>query len=296
MKASKEIYSEYFKEYTLAPEKLTQLHNTLLSMLIDFDEICKKYKINYMLSGGSVLGAVRHKGFIPWDDDIDIMITRENYEKFLKVAEREIGDKYILVEPLTKNYFFKMPKLYLKNSIYSELAVGGTPDYHMIFIDLFIIEYVPDSYFLRKIKGFFYDFAYKASSVCIDYKYPSPPIIKKAKTEETIKHYYEKRRKWGGFFSAIGGMDYYLRIDEKIAKSTHKSNYMGIPSGISYNREVFNKIVYLQQIDAEFEGHLFPIPRDYHLYLSNLYGDDYMSVPPKEKRQMHLAYELQFPE
>lgn len=295
MRSSKEIYNYCFEEYTIDDQNLQKLHCVLFEMLRDFKKVCNKYGIKYMLSGGSVLGAVRHKGFIPWDDDIDIMITRREYERFAKVLSSEFPDKYLLVEPLSKNYFFKMPKMFLKNSKYTELALAGTPDYHMIFLDLFIIEYVPNNIVLRKVKGFIYDFAYKASSVCIDYLYPSQPIVDKMTTPE-LQDYYSVRRRLGAFFSHVGGIKLYLKIADKVARSTRKSGWMGIPSGISYDREVFRSTLFEEVTDAEFEGELFPIPKDYDLYLSNLYGNDYMSVPEKNKRQTHLAVELEFPD
>ena len=296
MIVSKALYSKIFKEYEINDDQLCKLHKVLFEMLCDIKTICEKHKIKYMLSGGSVLGAVRHKGFIPWDDDIDVMLTRSNYEKLSQIIRKEYSEKFLIVEPLDKNYYFKMPKLLLKNSIYTELAAAGTPEHHMIFIDLFIIEYVPDNILVRKIKGYLYDFAYKASSVCIDYLFPSPPIINKGKQNRMICKYYNRRRQLGFIFSKLGGIEFYLKVDEAIAKSTAKSKWMGIPSGISYNREVFKTIMFEELTETEFEGELFPIPKYYHLYLKNLYGDNYMELPPKSQRQMHLATELVFPD
>ena len=82
MRTSKSLYSRCFEEYRLSDETLKKLQNELLLMLIDVKSVCDSCQINYMLSGGSMLGAVRHQGFIPWDDDIDIMMLRSEYERF----------------------------------------------------------------------------------------------------------------------------------------------------------------------------------------------------------------------
>ena len=86
MKASKSLYSEAFKEYILSDSNVARLQETLYEMLEKICFVLNKYNIDYMLSGGTLLGAVRHNGFIPWDDDSDIAMLREEYEKFRKVA------------------------------------------------------------------------------------------------------------------------------------------------------------------------------------------------------------------
>lgn len=87
------------KEYD--SETLKRLQRAELDILMEFDRVCEKHGIFYFLYGGSLLGAIRHKGFIPWDDDIDIGMTRENYDKFVKVMPKELGNNYILATPLS---------------------------------------------------------------------------------------------------------------------------------------------------------------------------------------------------
>ncbi|MBN2926915.1 MAG: LicD family protein [Eubacterium sp.] len=290
MIASKTMYSRYFGEYKLSTEELEHLHKILLKMLLDIDEVCKKNNIEYMLSGGTALGAVRHEGFIPWDDDIDLMMTRENYMKLVKCFDRGLNGKYILAEPLYPDYFFKQPKIYLKDSVYVEIPWEGIKKYEMIFIDIFIIEYVPDSKWKQKIISKIYDFSYKASSLCIDYLYPSQPILEKSKVEKEVNNYYKFRRGLGHIFSVIGGIHLYLIITENISKKYSKTNSMGIPSGISYCREILPAEVYLKTTTVSFEGYEFKIPQNYQKYLENLYGKNYMEIPPQNKREIHVAY------
>ena len=75
---------------------LDQIHAEELETLVDFDEFCNEHGLRYSLAGGTLLGAVRHKGFIPWDDDIDVGMPREDYERFLQIAQKECGEEYFL--------------------------------------------------------------------------------------------------------------------------------------------------------------------------------------------------------
>lgn len=291
MIASKTLYS-HLHQYDLSPEQLKLLQSTLLSMMIDFKKLCDENHIDYMLSGGTCLGAVRHKGFIPWDDDADLMMLREEYYKFKKVYDNDnfFKSKYLLVEPLSDpKYVCKMPKIYLRNSVYTELTKAGIDKFNMVYVDLFIIENVPKNRFIRKLKGKIYDFAYLASSLCADYKFPSPPIENACKGNADIRKYYSFRKRLGWMFSHIGGMKFYLNIDEKIANQKKNTDVVAVPSGIRYEREIFDKSIFTNLMETDFCNIKFKIPKDYDKYLHNLYGD-YMQIPPKEKREVHGAY------
>jgi len=294
MISSKKVYSTYFKEYVLDGKTLEQLHRELLQILVDIKEYCDEQNIDYMVGGGTLLGTVRHKGFIPWDDDIDIMMTRENYIKFSKGFSEYFSDKYLLVEPLSPGYYCKMPKIYKKNTTYIEISNAGLDSYNMLFVDVFILENVPSPGIKRTIRAKIYDIAYKGASVCVDYLYPSPVIENKAVANKEVAEYYKFRRKLGKLFTIFGGIKFYLKICEKLAKYNHSTNWIGCPSGISYEREILPSHVYQEIEEGEFCGVKVKIPKQYDIYLKNLYGNDYMQIPPLEKREYHVAYKIEF--
>ena len=91
---SKRMYSTYFKEYILDDAMLKRLQEELFKILLDIDYVCKKHDIKYMLCGGTLIGAIRHKGFIPWDDDIDLMMIRSEAEKLVVAMREEFPEKY----------------------------------------------------------------------------------------------------------------------------------------------------------------------------------------------------------
>ncbi len=118
MRRSKDIFSDCFHELIIDDEKLRNMQLRLLDALSDVHNICEKYNLQYFLSGGTLLGAIRHKGFIPWDDDIDIMMPLTDYNKLGELVAQEFGDKYLVKYPRTDT-LDPTPclKIYLKNNI-----------------------------------------------------------------------------------------------------------------------------------------------------------------------------------
>ena len=248
MRTSKSLYSRCFEEYRLSDETLKKLQNELLLMLIDVKSVCDSCQINYMLSGGSMLGAVRHQGFIPWDDDIDIMMLRSEYERFKDSFRKAFPDKYAVSEPLSDaRYLSKMVKIFKKGTTYVEIPTAGVSGQDMLFLDLFIIENVPA---ILQTKIF-------------------------------------------SFTGCFPTTECYLRMCESLGNQRKRTGWLGIPSGISYGREIFPERVFTELTTMSFCGVEVKVPADYDAYLKNLYGN-YMELPPEDKREYHAAYKIEF--
>ena len=130
-------------------EELKKAKKIMVNILLELDKICKKNKICYWLDSGSLLGAVRHKGFIPWDDDIDICMLNEDYKKFLEIAKKNLDSNIFLDNKETDKYaYFDFLKLRDRNSKYIEKKQTDKELFHQgIFIDIFVMDS-----FNRKIK------------------------------------------------------------------------------------------------------------------------------------------------
>ena len=156
------------------------LQKVLTMMLRDLMKVTDKYGIVMPVAYGNVLGAVRHHGFIPWDDDLDVYMMRKDWEKFKKVFDKELGYKYILEGPNTnelcpKNTF---PKVYLKGTEFTDIYDVNTPYQHGIYIDIFITDYVPSSKLLQKIDGFVSKVIKFGINSQTYYQYPNPVMEK----------------------------------------------------------------------------------------------------------------------
>ena len=292
IRPGKSIYTAMFEQYRLSDTDLSLLQRDLMNIFLTFKQICDENDLRYMMTCGSLLGTVRHKGFIPWDDDIDIMITREDYDRFVEIftARQQAGDleDYLLAEPLrSEGYYFKIPKLYLKNTDYTSINYMGNPRYNMIGIDLFILDKVPANRITRELRRCVYNFAFYASALCLDYKYPSPVIMQACKSNKELASFYGFRRRLGAFFSYIGGMRFYLRICDRLGHYKGKSPYRMILSATM--REVFSDDDLAIECYGEYSGHTVRIPKYHDRYLRDIYGD-YMMIPKEQDREIHVAY------
>ena len=127
-------------------DELDMIQKLELKILKEIIRICKKEKIEYFLIGGSALGAIRHEGFIPWDDDIDVGMTRENYDNFLRVAEQYLGEEFYLQSPSSdRKSPYSYSKLMLKGTLFLEYAQRNLKTQSGIYVDIFPFDEVPDN-------------------------------------------------------------------------------------------------------------------------------------------------------
>ena len=237
-----------------------------LSILKVIDGICKKHGLDYWLDGGTLLGAVRHGGFIPWDDDIDIAMDYQDMKRFAEIAPSELPEGLFLQSPQTDpNVKEQMVKVRDLNSLYIEKGDNFVHDYVKgIFVDIFPFESHPDipkSLTKRLAKG-----------------------ITKSVSILHHPHTYSLRA-FAEFFWFGGKYLLYQAVWKLLRIVCKSSRYANIPSmngyGITHDRRTV-----LPLSSVKFEDAEFPAPNNPDQYLRNIYGD-YMKVPPPEKRHFH---------
>ena len=286
--------SDFF--YELKPEEKDKLKKVLLEMFKDIQSVCDKYDIEIMLAGGSCLGAVRHQGYIPWDDDFDMMMSRDNYDKFISVFDKELSDKYELSVPRRqtecKTLFMQMIKKGTTLLCADDLS---KEDSNGIRVDFYAIEKMPDNDFIRELKFKYLDFI-RICAISTNIYSTNNKLFKKAFSSSIgNKVYYYIRYFIGLVFSLFGRKRLYDYFD-RVASSSNGSKYCSIPTGRGLcKKECHLTEVFFPPQKAMFEGMEVLIPNKVDQYLSSLYGD-YMKVPPPEKRERHFYVKLDFGE
>jgi len=276
----------------LAEEESVKLKQTLLEMYRDILYVCEKNGLTCYLGGGSCLGAVRHSGFIPWDDDLDLNMFREEYTQLPSLLEKEFPGKYKIIGPgYTSNNpynFIKVEKIgtTLKTVFDDEKDNSG------IGIDIFPMESIPKNSLHNKIHGTLLNGIFYIAICAKLFQKPSMADKVLASVSEGKRKL--RHRKFIGFLFSWLSYTRWMLIGDKIASKKYKSDMMTIPSGRKhYFGEIQPRSVFFPPIKHDFEGIESNIPNNYDKYLSALYGD-YMQIPPVEKREKHFIVEIDF--
>lgn len=245
----------------------------LLAMLKALDSFCKENEIRYYLSGGTLLGAVRHKGFIPWDDDIDVNIPRPDCEKLMELSDGVIGSFYLLPPDCANGKVIYHYRL-CDDSILLGEKQGGVlkEEVYPTCIDIYPIDGLPETEekteeYYGKIK----ELRRKVKTVLNPRPYGGMNVLKKVK--KRLKNRHLENKGLERLFNDV------IEYQEKIPFDT--SEYIGVTScEIHGTEERMKKTDYLPVVEVVFEGDKYPAPKCYDQYLSRLYGLDYMNIPP----------------
>lgn len=281
----------------LDEEQLHRYQQEILSIAKDLIRVCKDNDIKYSLSGGSVIGAVRHNGLIPWDDDIDINIPRESYKKLVRVFEKELGDKYYLQTPLTfPNLGIMVTQLRKKGTVARRKYDWNTNPCG-ISIDIYIVDNVFDNKLLR--------FVQQELSMLLSFVVSSIRTYNNRQIPKEISNLESKPLRMGILKKTVGRLfgviplKYWMSLADSVNGMCNNisSKYVTIPTGRQhFNNEIQKREDILNYIQVPFEDIKVNIPQNYDAYLKKLYGGSYMTVPPKEDRESHVFLELKYKE
>ena len=277
----------------LSPEESSALKSCILGIYKGVAEVCEKNGLAYMLAGGSCLGAVRHQGFIPWDDDMDIMMPRTDYEKLIGILSAGVmGNDYSYLYPDGKHDApVSFLKIYRNDTLLIGLEGKDCPYPQKVFLDVFPLDGVPSRAFARKIKGVIAN-GLRLVSNMVSASRPLSEAQKAFYSERPeILKTIRLRRFLGKLFSVIPHRKWVYWFDRYV-RNSDSTGLLGIPTGRKlYGGEIFPAEVYLPTIEGIFEGNSVPLPGGWDSYLKNLYRN-YMELPPVEKRERHFIVDL----
>lgn len=262
---------------------LDKLHTVELEIMDEFVRICEKHKLPYFLTGGTMLGSIRHKGFIPWDDDIDIGMTRKDYELFIEYAKVELDGKYYLdCHETNKQYYLPFAKIKKNNTVFDEEDNHHLNNHKGIFIDIIPFEN-----------------AKKQDSI----KQKIQAILVRNITDTMF--YKNKIRKLKNsrhplFVAMLSIIPNYqlMKLQKKISKLNKDDNseYMVALAGTySYKKETMPRNIFLPTKKIKFEDREYQGMNNPDGYLTRIFGN-YMELPPKEKRRNHMPLKIEFGE
>lgn len=250
-----------------------------LEMLQEVDRICKKCNIHYNIIAGTLLGAIRHEGFIPWDDDADVALLRDEYEKFREACKTELDTTrfYFQDHRNTKGYRWGYGKLRRKNTLFLREFQEHMPYKQGIFIDIFPLDNVSDNYIIRSIQNF--------QCFCVR------KILWSKVGQIADKNFF--KRQWFHLLAQIPEKEifrfYYGMILRYNKKKTRMVRILMFPT--PNNEYGYYRNWYECSADTVFEGVIFQGIKEYDSYLTFKFGD-YMQLPPVEKRKVHPVSKL----
>lgn len=273
----------------ISEDTLKKLQQSLLDIMSDFDNFCEKNDLQYFLIGGTLLGAVRHQGFIPWDDDLDVVMPREDYERMIELFSEEDQNKYTIQSIETDhNYWLPFAKLRKNNTLYDDLPTRYVKSHRGIFIDIFPLDHAnsPEN----NIQGMKVRFA-KFLRKIADFK--TTALFSKD-SGNTLKYVVKKMT--ATVFSLVS-THRILMWQKKIIKSLASSNsnyYINVGSQYHFKKQTMKKDVYHPSKQLDFEGETFNVPGKYEVVLKRIFSEKYMELPPEDKRQTHAPANIIF--
>lgn len=289
----KKLDAEKLGLHIVTDSEVKQIQNYFLELLIELNEFCNNETIEWFLGGGSLLGTVRHKGFIPWDDDVDIHMTRENFNKFQSKFDNSkiLTEKYILKIPGDKEFIYHFPRIYIKGT--SIIPIQSTGKSEELALDIFIMENTYDNKILRFLHGIQCNMLLFIDSV-VRMDTCKAFMFRFARESRELEKAVKNRVCFAKFFKFYN-IERWMEISNRCFSKVKNNNSKLVvctSGSLHYFGELYDREKMCQIIELPFEGEMMKVPAGYQYVLSKRYGEDYMLPPPAEKIEKHVYVSL----
>jgi len=301
MKRSLSTYSTFKKMllhnpdiHLLPQEEVNAVQQVLLTMMDDIHSVCRENDLHYVMSGGCALGAVRHGGFIPWDDDIDICMPRKDYDQIRQCMMQRFPEKYYVQEiKACEQYDLSFMKIRLNGTVFCE-HLDSEPEKAGVFIDVFAVENVADNPFVRNVQWLLSDGMQFICS-CIRIRKKRKILLEMAGESRQAVRAIRIKSVLSIPFSVIP-FRRWLLWTEKVLRMNHneQSEYISVSSGVKHFKgEMYPREWFFPEREMEFQGRQYCVMAEIEKYLGKMFGD-YQKIPPVEERERHalLAFSL----
>lgn len=261
--------------------EIRKIQEIEIEILKEFDRVCKKYDIKYQLFAGTLLGSVRHKGFIPWDDDIDVCLLRKDYNKFIEICKTEISEDFFVQNYKTeKNSRLQFTKIRKNNTVFKMDIYENIDMHHGIFIDVFPLDGIENNTYFGKLHQKIVDVMYTISRFQFINNCRSKSYIKK---RILIGLHYLLKLLPGTTYDDLVNYVIQLYNKKETEYVTHFTNGASLERRFKY---MMLKDNFHNTIPGVFEEGYYPIPKNYDELLKRIFGD-YLKLPQKEKQKPH---------
>ena len=249
-----------------------------LDLLSQFAQVCEQHNLRYFLNGGTLLGAVRHKGFIPWDDDVDVMMPRQDYDRLCQIASQVFQHPYFFQTALTEHGLFRCHAQLRNSNTTGYITADASKDINKgIFLDIFILDNLPDSPLALRLHKKQLDICKRIFLYAYDWQYEDLSEFKKI-----------LYRLYHWTFRIVSFHDQYRIFDQKVlAKYANKSTHMVGDLTLNWNeRTHWNADWFSDYCYLPFETLYLRAPAEYKQILSKQYGD-FMKFPEESQRKIN---------